>query len=96
MKQPKYEVGQAVFAIAFSNDSIDNAIQAAKVDEWSRDFARVYRTIISEITINSEGVFYLLKDIKSGEDWGEEVREEHVSDNVDDLFRYLMNRWKID
>ena len=93
---PKYVIGQLVYAIALSNDSVDNIKQAITVDEWDRDFAKIFQVEIESIYINKTGIEYCVKDIEDGKEWGGEVLEEHISADPFELFRYLAKRWKLD
>lgn len=92
---PKYIVGQVVYAIAFSNDSVHNRTQAETKDEWDRDFARIYKVIIDHIGIDTRGVSYGVKDYIDYKDWGDTVLAEQVSDDKNELFEYLTVRWRL-
>lgn len=92
---PKYHVGQLLYAISFSNDSIDNIDQAAKQDEWGRDFARIHKAQVDSISIGTDGISYWLKDAKDDTAYGDSIYEKYVSDNIDYLVEILLNRWKL-
>lgn len=92
---PVYEPGDNVYVIAFSNDSVDNVNQAEKVDPWSRDFAKIFKVVIAEIYINSDGIKYAVKDAGSNKEWNEPFAEEHISSNTLDLYTILIKRWRL-
>lgn len=92
---PKFHVGQLLYAVSFSNDSVDHLNQAVKMDEWERDFARIHKVQVDTISIGSEGITYWLKQAKTGEEYGDSVEEQYISTDYNDLIKILINRWKL-
>lgn len=91
---PLYDVGDRVFAISMSNDTINNSKQAQSVDEWDRNYARIYEVIIEYISIDVDGVNYMLKGL-DGTVWGDSVSQDNVSTDLQELFNYLRKRWAL-
>lgn len=93
---PKYQPGQIIYAISFSNDSDRTDDHMDTVDDWSKDYARIYEVEIETIYITKTGIEYWLHDPgKPDASWGDSVIENHVSDNIDELLNYLKNKWKL-
>lgn len=88
----KYNVGEKVYAISFHNDSFFK--HTPKVDEWEKDYARIYEVFITSISIDSKSISYWLKGL-DGEEWGDCVTEEYVSSNLQDLYKILEKRWRV-
>ena len=92
--RPKYNPGDIVYAISFSNE--DTTSNAETVPEFECNYARIYKVEIVSVYINKESIEYLLRDLKGKkEEWGCDVLEEHISKNINNLYKYLNNKWKL-
>lgn len=92
---PKYIPGQRLYAISFHNDSSTKYVHEEKIDDWSMDFARIHKVYVESISIGQDGISYWLKDAINGEDYGDSVYEEFVSDTLSNLLEILTKRWKL-
>ena len=85
-KYPKYEIGDEVYAIAYSNEGNNNI--------WENNFAKIFRVKIKAIYIDSKYINYFLVG-EDGVEWSEEVNESDISRRVHDLIDRLRTVWNI-
>ena len=87
VKYEAYEIGSKVFALNhYSNDGKQT------------NFITIYNAIVDDVTIcydkktNDVEISYMLKT-PDGEQWGDTVIEEYVSDSFDELVQRIKPKW---
>jgi len=85
-KYPKYNIGDEVYAIAYSNEG--------DVGKWESNFAKIFKVKIKAIYIDSKYISYFLVG-EDGAEWSEEVNESDISRRVHDLISRLRTVWNI-
>lgn len=92
---PKHKPGDILYAVSLQNDSIYNKEEAKKVEEWNRDYARIYKVKVTAISIDSDGVSYWVSNLNDKLEWGDSIPENQVSIQPEELLSFLVNRWRL-
>ena len=92
---PRYKPGDVLYAISLQNDSIYNKEEAKKVDEWERDYARIYKVKVTAISIDKDGVSYWVSNLNNKMEWGDCIPEDQVAIQLEELLSFLVDRWRL-
>ena len=84
---PKFFPGDIVYAIAFHTPK--------DPDEWSKDFAKVFKVKVRDVWITANTIEYNLYDPQDNVDWGAAVEQEFVFKTKEEALKKLTSIWKL-